>query len=151
MSKKKFNEEERREVIGKVPEIDLNCSGFDVVESGIRSLVQVLWNHGYVTTCSCAGHTFALEPLPWVAILANKTSSQKLIALFTKVGHFNLKQGKDGKLPKIADTWVLSPQIVGGDLVVYLRPQSCNEHWSRNELLRLRHLGEDLSKFIEDQ
>lgn len=139
------------EVIGKVPELDLNIEGFKVIEQGVRDLVIVLWERGYRTVCSCAGHTKAFEAAPWVTILIDEADHQLLFKLFLAVGRFNLNKGEDGKLPRSIDTWVLSPQQVDEKFAVYLRPQVLNERRSYKEIKRLQRLGAELASFIENQ
>ena len=133
------------------PLIDLNSSGFDVIEHGIRNLVRTLWGKGYQTACSCAGHRGGLEPLPWVAISAARLTPEQLPRLVMAISLFNASQGEKGQLPEAANTWVLSPQYLHRELVLYLRPQSLNETESREEILRLRKLGEELARFIENE
>ena len=139
------------EVIGKVPELDLNIYGLGVVESGIRNLVSALWTRKYLTVCSCAGHLGALEPLPWVAILIDKSDPCHLLRLFSAIGRFNLSLGKNGRLPRPDDIWVLAPQMTVAGLAVYLRPHFLNEKNSQKEIDRLRQLGEKLASFMEEK
>ncbi len=147
--KRKTDGTHPEEIIGQVSTQDLGVTGFEVVEEGIRSLVVVLWERGYNTVCSCAGHIGGLEPLPWITILVNEADPWSLLRLNQAVGRFNLSQGENGMLPETAVTWVLSPQITQGGLAVYLRPQSLNERRDRKEILRLREIGEKLAKFIQ--
>jgi hypothetical protein len=149
--RKKLKEAESAEVIiGKRAGLDLNVCGFNVIEPGIRNLVYVLHRLGFTTICSCAGHVKALEPLPWVAIstLPANLSDRKLGGLMIFLARFNLSQGKNGKLPRASDTWVLSPQVVGNELLLFLRPQSLNERRSFAEIQRLRELGIKLASFL---
>lgn len=71
--------------------------------------------------------------------------------MFSAVGRFNLSLGKKGKLPKPDKLWVLVPQMTAGGLAVYLRPHSLNEKSSKQEINRLRRLGERLASFIEEK
>lgn len=146
---KKNSNDKAEEVIGVNPELDLNHVGLEVIEPGIKKLVSVLWKRNYHTVCSCAGHTKALEPLPWIVILTDESNPEPLLKLFSAVGRFNLSLGKNGKLPKADKLWVLVPQMTAGGLAVYLRPHSLNEKSNKQEINRLRQLGEKLAFFME--
>lgn len=123
-----------------------------IIEGGIRDLVEVLNELGYKTVCSCAGHIGGtLETYPWVVILIDKGS---LLSLTRAIAHFNLSRGKNGCLPEARNTWSISPQIGPQttkdyeELMVFLIPRSSNENNKKEELQRLRILGRELSKFL---
>ncbi len=143
-------------VIGVEPEIDLGMHGFNSIEAGVKRLVQVLWEKGFRTVCSCAGHLSGLQPHPWVVIsFSPEDSHQRFFELFEVIGAFNLNMGKDGKLPEDRDTWNIIPQKLPSGLrenafAFYLQPSDLNMTGDRARLLELRRQGNRLALFIKE-
>lgn len=132
------------------PELDLREVGFDVVELGVRNLVKILWELGYRTVCSCAGHPKELEPYPWVVIPIDLTvSGEQLLKLAEAVAHFNISLGKDGRLPQALRTWALVPISGPSGFAIYLQPLNPNTRRSPKTISRLRTSADQLALYLE--
>lgn len=127
-------------------DLDLDKTGFDIVEEGVRDLVIALWRNGYNVFCSCAGHLYA-DAVPSVVVRIRE--ERELNDLFKVIAIFNGTRGRNGKLPIAADTWILSPQYLDDMSFAFLRPQSVNSEARPEELERLRTLGRRLARVIE--
>lgn len=128
------------------PELDLKKEGFEVVELGVRKLVEALWISGFKTVCSCAGHKDALEPYPWVVIPIKNPNA--LFKLTKMVAEFNKSLGKDGKMPRALETWTLNPNVSPSGFSIYLCPFDSNQRKSERKISKLRKASEALAAFI---
>lgn len=134
------------------PDLDLGEDGFEMVELGIRNLVSVLWNLGFRTVCSCAGHTEALEPFPWVVIPMDlATSGIQLLKLAEAIARFNMSMGEDGGMPKSSQTWTLVPLMGPSGFAIYLQPFNSNTEHSPQTISLLRKSADQLAIYINEE
>jgi hypothetical protein len=134
------------------PDLSLDERGFGVIEEGVKELVKVLWELGFRTACSCAGHTHALEPYPWVAMpIGLSKIDNPLDKLSRSVARFNKSLGKDGSMPKALETWVLVPLLMGQELLIYLQPLDVNLDCSKEKLSELRRSAKSMALFLKNE
>ena len=131
--------------------LDLNQEGFQIIERGVRRLVEVLWRRGYRTVCSCAGHIKELDPFPWIAISLDLNAPIKLAKIANAVARFNMMFGKDGHLPEWEDTWTLCPLISPSGFSIYLHPLDSNKIRSLSRISELRQRADVLASLFEKE
>jgi len=130
---------------------DLDEVGFGLVESGVRKLVRTLWQLGYRTVGSCAGHEVGREPYPRVTIPIDLATEGPMKKLAEAVARFNMSRGKDGCLPMAKETWVFNLLIPPTGFSIYLQPCDNNPKRSRERLVELRESADLLAAFFEKQ
>jgi hypothetical protein len=132
--------------------LNLDDVGFRIIESGVQDLVRVLWQRGYKTIASCAGHKRELEPYPWVAISIDPADSQNLLEkLLNAVARFNMSLGENGRLPEALKTWVLVPLFTISGFAIYIQPYDNNPICDPDKISELRKTSRNLAHFIEQE
>lgn len=130
-------------------EINLDKSGFEVIDEGVRELVKVIHEMGFETICSCGGHTHVLEAFPWL-VFKIKIGNDNLNQLISTLCHFN-SQKIINSAPRAVDFWSLNFIDFSGVSAAYLCPSDINEKKSLKRLIELCKDGESLAKTLREE
>ena len=139
---------EGHEIIDYPAELDLGSYGIEIVESGVRNLVRVLWSRlHYKTVCACAGHEDNL-PFPWMVVLIN--AAPELEKLARAIARFNTSLGNNSHPPRVDQTWVLLPLVnANSGFAIYIQPADINNTCSTARISELRKSADALAEFLE--